>query len=161
MPSLRHLQGRNFTCTEIQLSKINGSQLPIPHGLVRPWFQGNGSHLQRFVRRPPGESALELRQISTQPPDPVAMLLQGASGLCFLSNPSTVAYPVDTCSKLGAARWRTTRGDSVPYLRLALNVGPHASPGVSGVSLSRLQTRSAHIRAILAVADNPRKATPT
>jgi hypothetical protein len=82
-------------------------------------------------------------------------------GLCFLSRPATVAYPVATGSKLRAARWRTTRGDSVPYLRLALNVGPRSSPGVSGVSLCRLQTRSARIRAMLAVANHPRKATPT
>lgn len=40
---------------------------------------------------------------------------------------------------------------------LALNVGPHSSPGVSGVSLRRLQTRAALLRAILAVADNPRR----
>ena len=51
----------------------------------------------------------------------------------------------------------TTRGYSVPQLRLTLHVGPHSSPGFSGVSLSRLQTRSALIRAILAVADNPRR----
>src|SRR2546428_2076422 len=33
MPSLRHLQGRHFTCTEIQLSKINRSLFLIPHSL--------------------------------------------------------------------------------------------------------------------------------
>ena len=54
----------------------------------------------------------------------------------------------------------TTRGDSVPYLRWPLNVGPHASPGFLGVSRSRLQTRSARICAIVAVADHPRRRLP-
>jgi hypothetical protein len=54
----------------------------------------------------------------------------------------------------------TTRGYSVPHHRLSLCVGPHSSPGFSGVSLSRLQTRSALILAILAVADNPRRLLP-
>src|SRR5262249_60608727 len=40
-----------------------------------------------------------------------------------------------------------TRGYSVPPLRLGLHVGPPSSPGFSGGPLSRLQTRSALIRA--------------
>ena len=51
MLSLLHLKGRNDTCTEIELSKIIRSQLPIPHSPCETWFQGNGSHLQRLVRR--------------------------------------------------------------------------------------------------------------
>jgi hypothetical protein len=76
-------------------------------------------------------------------------------GVGFLGNPTTVSYPVDTCSALS-----TTRGYSVPHHRMSLCVGPHSSPGFSGVSLSRLQTRSALILAILAVADNPRRLLP-
>ena len=49
----------------------------------------------------------------------------------------------------------TTRGYSVPHLRMPLHVGPHSSPGFSGVSLGRLQNRPALIRALLAQADNP------
>jgi hypothetical protein len=74
----------------------------------------------------------------------------------FLGNPPTVPYAVDTCSS-----WRSTaRGYSVPHHRLSLYVGPHSSPGFSGVSLSRLQTRSALILALLAVASNPRRLLP-
>jgi hypothetical protein len=76
-------------------------------------------------------------------------------GLGFLRNPPTVAYAVDTCSWLS-----TTRGYSVPHHRLSLCLGPHSSPGFSGVSLSRLQTHSALILAVLAVADNPRRLLP-
>jgi hypothetical protein len=70
MPSLRHLQGRNFTCTAIQLSKINGSQLPIPHGLVRPWFQGNGSHLQWVVSL----RLIRFEQLEVRCEQPLALL---------------------------------------------------------------------------------------
>ena len=41
----------------------------------------------------------------------------------------------------------TTRGYSVPQLRLLLKVGPHSSPGFSGVYPGRLQTRPARILA--------------
>jgi hypothetical protein len=64
-------------------------------------------------------------------------------------------YAVDTSSTR-----RTTQGYSVPHHRLSLCVGPHSSPGFSGVSLSRLQTRSARILAVLAVANNPRRLLP-
>jgi hypothetical protein len=74
------------------------------------------------------------------------------SGLRFLGNPPTVSYPVDTCSSLS-----TTRGYSVPHRRLSLCVGPHSSPGFSGVYLGRMENRPALIRAILAQANNPRR----
>jgi len=63
-----------------------------------------------------------------------------------------VPYPVDTCSSLS-----TTRGYSVPHLRLSLHEGLHSSPGFSGVSLGRLQNRPALIRAFLAQAHIPRR----
>ena len=74
------------------------------------------------------------------------------SGVGFLGNPTAVPYPVDTCSSLS-----TTRGYSVPPLRMALHEGPHSSPGFSGVSLGHLENCPALIRAILAQADNPRR----
>ena len=64
------------------------------------------------------------------------------SGVGFLGNPTTVPYPVDTCSSLS-----TTRGSSVPHRRVPLCGGPHASPGFSGVSLGRMASRPALIRA--------------
>jgi hypothetical protein len=76
-------------------------------------------------------------------------------GLGFLGNPSHMPYPVDTCSSLS-----TTRGYSVPNLRLSLKVGPHSSPGFSGVYPGRLQTRPALILALLAQANNPRRLVP-
>ena len=54
----------------------------------------------------------------------------------------SVAHPVDTSSSL-----RALRGYSVPHLRLSLQVGPHSSPGFSGVYPGRLQTRPALILA--------------
>jgi hypothetical protein len=54
-----------------------------------------------------------------------------------------VAHPVDTSSPL-----RAIRGYSVPHLRVSLQVGPHFSPGFSGVYPGRLQTRPALIRAL-------------
>jgi hypothetical protein len=76
-------------------------------------------------------------------------------GVGFLGNPTAVPYAVDTSST-----WRTTQGDSAPHRRLSLCVGSHSSPGFSEVSLSRLQTRSALILAVLAVAHNPRRLVP-
>ena len=55
---------------------------------------------------------------------------------------------------------RTARGYSVPHHRLSLWVGPHSSPGFSGVFLGRLENRPALIRAILAHADTPRRLVP-
>jgi len=74
------------------------------------------------------------------------------SGVGFLGNPTAVPYPVDTCSSLS-----TTRGYSVPPLRMALHEGPHSSPGFSGVSLGRMESRPAPLRALLAQAHNPRR----
>ena len=54
----------------------------------------------------------------------------------------------------------TTQGYSVPQLRLTLHVGPHSSPGFSGVYLGRLQNRPALIRALLAQANHPRRLVP-
>jgi len=76
-------------------------------------------------------------------------------GLGFLRNPPTGASAVAPCSWLSPPR-----GSSVPHHRLAWCGGPHASPGVSGVSLRRLQTRSALLRAVLAVANHPRRRLP-
>jgi hypothetical protein len=81
-------------------------------------------------------------------------------GVGFLGNPTTGPYPVDTCSPAQQAPGRATRGYSVPHFRFSLKVGPHSSPGFLGVSLRRLQTRSAPIHAILAVANNPRRLLP-
>ena len=63
-------------------------------------------------------------------------------GVGFLGNPTTVPYPVDTCSSLS-----TTRGYSVPLLRVTLHEGLHSSPGFSGVSLGQLENCPALLRA--------------
>jgi len=60
----------------------------------------------------------------------------------LLGESPPVAHPVDTSSAL-----RAIRAYAVPHRRLLLHVGPHASPGFSAVSLSRLQTRSGLSRA--------------
>ena len=49
MLSTLHLGGRNYTCTEIKLSKIIVISAPDPPQLVKLWFQGNGSHLEALV----------------------------------------------------------------------------------------------------------------
>ena len=57
-------------------------------------------------------------------------------------------YPVDACSSLTCVSVRAQQGvSSVPSLRFALHGGPPASPGFWGVSLSRLEQRSALILA--------------
>jgi hypothetical protein len=78
-------------------------------------------------------------------------------GLGFLGNPTTVSYLVNTCSPARRVPVRTTRGYSVPHHRLLLCVGPHSSPGFSGVYPGRMENRPAHILAILAQANNPRR----
>ena len=50
MLSPLHLGGRNYTCTEIKLSKILILFAPYPPPGVNLWFQGNGSHLEAVVR---------------------------------------------------------------------------------------------------------------
>ena len=52
---------------------------------------------------------------------------------------------------------RTVQGYSVPPLRLTRCEGPHASPGFSGVSLGRMESRPARILAFLAQAHTPRR----
>jgi hypothetical protein len=69
-------------------------------------------------------------------------------------------YVVDTDSPAPRVPVRTPPGDAVPQHRWSLGVGPHASPGVSGGSLGRLQTRPALIRAVLAHANHPRRLVP-
>ena len=55
---------------------------------------------------------------------------------------------------------RTTPGSSVPPHRVSRCGGPHASPGVSGGSLGRRQTRPARRRAVLAHANPPPRLLP-
>jgi hypothetical protein len=50
MLSPLHRGGRNYTCTEIKLSKIILISVPYPPQIVSLWFQGNGSHLEGRVR---------------------------------------------------------------------------------------------------------------
>jgi hypothetical protein len=90
--------------------------------------------------------------VSPSPRQPIHGLSPRPS---LLGESYPVAHPVDTSSSL-----RAIQGYSVPHLRLALKVGPHSSPGFSGVYPGRLQTRPARILAILAVADNPRRLLP-
>jgi hypothetical protein len=52
---------------------------------------------------------------------------------------------------------RAVQGYSVPHLRLTWCEGPHSSPGFSGVSLGRMESRPARILAFLAQANNPRR----
>ena len=105
-------------------------------------------------------SAALLVPITYIPPSPRQPIRGLSPRRSLLGESHPVPYPVDTCSPARSAPVSTTQGYSVPHLRLALNVGPHSSPGFSGVSLSRLQTRSARSRAILAVAPNPRRLLP-
>src|SRR5712691_2241494 len=52
---------------------------------------------------------------------------------------------------------RAVQAYSVPHLRLTRCEGPHSSPGFSGVSLGRVESRPARILAFLAQANNPRR----
>ena len=104
---------------------------PSPHGSSIHRSMACSRLLQRYSSRSP-----------TYHRPHVSISAGFPRGLGFLGNPTTVPHPVDTCSSL-----RTTRGYSVPHLRLTLHVGPHSSPGFSGVSLGRLQTRPALILA--------------
>ncbi len=75
-------------------------------------------------------------------------------------------YPVDACAALTGVAVSARQGvSSVPSLRFARPGGPHASPGCAGVSRSRLETRSALIRAcgpspLLRVGDSPLTTLP-
>ena len=60
-----HLGGRNYTCTEIKLSKIIMISAPYPPQGVSLWFQGNGSHLHCFVRGLGGCAATRLEGTGT------------------------------------------------------------------------------------------------
>src|SRR5262245_3131239 len=124
-------------------------------------------------------SAALLVPITSISPSPRRHIRELSSRHWLLGESLPMPYAVDTCS---SARLRsaglcpschrpdgqavmnrlrapvsTTQGYSVPHHRLPLCVGPHSSPGFSGVSLRRLHTRSALIRALLAVANNPRR----
>ena len=76
------------------------------------------------------------------PPSPRQHILRLSRKPWLLGESLPVPYAVDTCSGL-----RTARGYSVPPLRLALHEGLHSSPGFSGVSLGRMESRPAPIRA--------------
>ena len=78
--------------------------------------------------------------ISPSPRLPILWLSQRRS---LLGESLPVPYPVDTYSWL-----RTARGSSVPHLRVTRCEGPHASPGFLGVSLGRVESRPARIRAL-------------
>jgi len=117
---------------------------PPPHGSSIHRSMACSRPLQRYSSRSP-----------TYHRPHVSISASFPRGNGFLGNPSHMPYPVDTCSSL-----RTTWGYSVPNLRLSLKVGLHSSPGFSGVSLGRLQSRPALIRALLAQANNPRRLVP-
>jgi hypothetical protein len=82
-------------------------------------------------------SAALLVPLTDRSPSPRQPIHERSPRPWLLGESPPVAHPVDTSSSL-----RAIRDDAVPHLRLLLTVGPHASPGVSAVSLSRLQTRS-------------------
>jgi hypothetical protein len=128
---------------------VIGTFAPPPHGSSIPRSRACSWPLQRYWSRSPTSHRPHV-SLSTGFP----------RGLRFLGNPPAVPYPVDTCSPAPQPPGSTTRGDSVPHFRVSLNVGPHSSPGFSGVYPGRLQTRPARILAILAVADNPRRLLP-
>ena len=100
-------------------------------------------------------SAALLVPLTDRSPSPRQPIHERSPRPWLLGESPPVAHPVDTSSSL-----RAIRDDAVPHLRLLLTVGPHAAPGVSGVSLSRLQNRSALILALLAVANHPRRLLP-
>ena len=75
-------------------------------------------------------------------PSPRQHILWLSQWRWLLGESLPVPYPVDTSSGL-----RTARGYSVPPLRMALHEGPHSSPGFSGVSLGRMESRPAPSRA--------------
>ena len=114
---------------------------PPPHGSSIHRSQACSRPLQRYLSRS-----------RTYHRPHVSISAGFPSGLGFLGNPPTVSYPVDTCSSLS-----TTRGYSVPHHRMSLCVGPHASPGFSGVYLGRMENRPALILAMLAQANHPRR----
>jgi hypothetical protein len=117
---------------------------PPPDGSSRHRSMACSWLLQRYSSRSP-----------TYHRPHVSISVSFPHGLGFLGNPTAVPYAVDTSST-----WRTTQGYSVPHHRVSLCVGPHSSPGFSGVSLGRLQTRPALILALLAQAHNPRRLVP-
>jgi hypothetical protein len=117
---------------------------PPPHGSSIHRSQACSRLLQRYSSRSRAYYRPHVSQSAGFP-----------SGVGFLGNPSHMPYPVDTSSSL-----RATRGYSVPNLRLPLKVGPHSSPGFSGVYLGRLQTRPALSLALLAQANHPRRLVP-
>jgi hypothetical protein len=117
---------------------------PPPSGSSLHRSQACSRPLQRYSARSPAYHRPHVSIAASFP-----------RGLGFLGNPTTVPYAVDTSST-----WRTTQGYSVPPHRLSLCVGPHSSPGFSGVSLGRMENRPALILALLAQAHNPRRLVP-
>jgi hypothetical protein len=92
-------------------------------------------------------SAALLIPITYIPPSPRQHIRELSSRPWLLGESLPASYPVDTCSLAQRAPVRTTRGYSVPNLRLSLKGGLHSSPGFSGVYLGRLQSRPALILA--------------
>jgi hypothetical protein len=82
---------------------------------------------------------IPITYLSPSPRQPIGWLSQRPA---LFGESYPVAHPVNTSSSLRAI-W----GYSVPHLRLVLTVGPHSSPGFSGVYPGRLQTRPARILA--------------
>jgi hypothetical protein len=83
---------------------------------------------------------IPITYLSPSPRQPIRWLSQRPS---LLGESYPVVHPVDTSSSL-----RALRGYAVPHLRLSLKVGPHSSPGFSGMYPGRLQTRPALILAL-------------
>jgi hypothetical protein len=98
--------------------------------------------------------------ITCIPPSPRQHICWLSQQPSLLGESHPMPYVVDTYSPAQRVPVRTTQGYSVPQHRLSLCVGPHSSPGFSGVSLDRLQTRPALILAVLAQANNPRRLVP-
>jgi hypothetical protein len=150
----------------MRVATSHGSSVRRPRSWA-PWRAGD-----RHVRASPArviQTALEggltaaparLLPITGRPPSPrqPSHWLAQRPGRLGASPP--MPSVVDPYAPAPRVPVSTTPGDAVPQHRWSRCVGPHASPGVSGVSLGRLQTRPALLRAVLAPAHHPRRLVP-
>ena len=117
--------------------------------VLRPWSWAPGRAGDRHVGASPSQvippalqggltaSAALLVPLTDLSPSPRQPIRARSPQPWLLGASPPVAPPVDPSSAL-----RARRDDAVPHRRWRLHVGPHAAPGVSAVSLRRVQPRS-------------------